>query len=359
MKHVLITGGAGFIGSHLCDAFLAKGYAVTALDNFVTGSRTHLARALENPCFELTEWNVSRSVPEPRMHLLNEHGLHGVLHFARPSVFRNDAEGLGFEALSADSLGTMNTVELALRHDARFILASSSEVCASFLPEPENIALAVTQAGARFAETYVRLAMTGKKAHAGGPIVPLNGAIARIFSTYGPRMPSGTEESLPDSSRWTVGSLCARALTSGESLATDDIEGEGNFCYVTDLVRGIVSLFESRLRQSLDFRHPVETDLAQAKRLIDEILDLPREELVMEDIRPLPASDEPGTVVRPTFTRSFDWSPETQLREGLTRTLAYLLQADQGARVGTSISPAALLRRAAAASGSLSSATSS
>src|SRR4051812_26291306 len=127
MKHVLITGGAGFIGSHLCDTFLERGYAVTAIDNFVTGQRSNLKRALAHRRFRLVEANVSRPLPIARLDLLAEHGLAGVLHFACPAS-PVDFQRIPFEILEVDSLGTMHTVELALRYRARYLLASTSEI---------------------------------------------------------------------------------------------------------------------------------------------------------------------------------------------------------------------------------------
>src|SRR4051812_18542289 len=111
MKHVLITGGAGFIGSHLSEALFARGYAVTAVDNLITGRKTNITEALKHPSFRWVDADVSRGIPVEKLDLLPKHGLAGVLHFACPAS-PVDFDKIPFEILSVDSLGTMHTVDL-------------------------------------------------------------------------------------------------------------------------------------------------------------------------------------------------------------------------------------------------------
>ncbi|MGZ3708122.1 MAG: GDP-mannose 4,6-dehydratase, partial [Bdellovibrionota bacterium] len=137
MKHVLITGGSGFIGSHLSDRFLKEGYAVTAVDNFVTGRRENVAGASKNANFDLVEWDVSRPFSADQFKLIARHGLQGVLHFACPAS-PVDFDLIPFEILAVDSLGTMHTVDLALKYGARYLVASTSEIYGDPLEHPQK-----------------------------------------------------------------------------------------------------------------------------------------------------------------------------------------------------------------------------
>ena len=122
MKHVLLTGASGFIGSHLSDLLLKKGYAVTGVDNFLTGRIENLADALKNPNFHFVERDVCLPLEEHLFPLLKKHGLHGVLHFACPAS-PVDFDRIPFEILAVDSIGTAHTVDLALKYDALYLVA--------------------------------------------------------------------------------------------------------------------------------------------------------------------------------------------------------------------------------------------
>lgn len=332
MKHVLITGGAGFIGSHLCEAFLDRGYAVTAVDSFVTGSRENLARAMQNPEFELVEWNLRRSIPETRMRLLAKYGLHGVLHFACPSS-SVDIDKMPFDILEVDSLGTMYTVDLALRHNARYILASTSEVYGDPVehPQTESYFGNVNMVGPRscyietkrFAEAYVSTALRGKEIYAGGPVVALDAAIVRIFNTYGPRMRPDDGRIFPE--------FCLRALQGHEIPIFGDGQQTRSFCYVSDLVNGVVRLFESRVRQPVNIGNPDERSVLEIARMVREITGSP------SSIQHVAARAEDPRKACPDISRAKEalgWKPEVGLREGLIRTIAHfqhLLQIQKSA----------------------------
>ena len=140
LKHVVITGGAGFIGSHLCDQFLSRGYAVTAIDNFVTGRRSNLDDAFKTAGpdrLSLVEADVSEGIDESRLPLVARYGVHGVLHFACPAS-PVDFDKIPFVILKVDSLGTFHTVDLALKHRARYLVASTSEIYGDPLEHPQK-----------------------------------------------------------------------------------------------------------------------------------------------------------------------------------------------------------------------------
>lgn len=316
-KHVLITGGAGFIGSHLCDLLLGKGYRVTAVDNLVTGRRENLAQARarqDEDRFRYLEWDVCEPLPEARLELLSRHGLHGVFHFACPAS-PVDFDRIPIEILRVDSLGTIHTVDLALRHGARYVLASTSEVYGDPLvhPQREDYWGNVNTIGPRacydetkrFAEAYVSTAhfrgVQGRKLDAG---------IARIFNTYGPRMRLDDGRIVPE--------ICRQAL-KGQPLT---IHGDGtqtrSFCYVSDLVDGIARLFESGKFGPFNLGNPVERTILE----------------FAETVRRLSGSGSPleRRPARPDDPRrrcpdigrareTLGWSPRVDLEEGLRRSL--------------------------------------
>lgn len=126
-KHILVTGGSGFVGSHLCDRLLAEGYLVTAVDNLVTGRKENIAEALKNDRFRFVEWDVCQPLKESQVEFIGKFGLHGLFHFACPAS-PVDFDRIPLEILAVDSVGTMHTVDLALKYNARYLLASTSEV---------------------------------------------------------------------------------------------------------------------------------------------------------------------------------------------------------------------------------------
>lgn len=311
-KHVIITGGSGFIGSHLSDLLLKKGYAVTAVDNFVTGRRENVHDALEQPDFDLVKWDVSEKLDENSIPYLKQYGLHGLLHFACPAS-PVDFDRIPMEILKVDSLGTIHTVDLALKYKARYLVASTSEIYGDPLVHPQtedywgNVNTIGPRAcydeAKRFAEAYVSTATRLKG---------LNGAIVRIFNTYGPRM-------RPDDGR-IVPELCVRAL-KGQALT---LHGEGNqtrsFCFVSDLVDGIVRLFESSVHDPVNIGNPVEKSV---REFADAVNQLAGGGLKFEY---LPARPDDPRRRCPEISRAkklLGWQPQIALEEGLKRTYEY------------------------------------
>lgn len=315
-KHVIVTGGSGFIGSHLCEALLARGYAVTALDNFVTGRRENLTPILRNPNFELIEWDVSQSwkplLEDKKLNLLNKYGLTGVFHFACPAS-PIDFERIPFEILAVDSLGTMHSVELAMKYGARYLVASTSEVYGDPLVHPQqedyhgnvnpNGPRACYDEAKRFAEAYVSTANLFKK---------FNGGIVRIFNTYGPRMRLDDGRIVPE--------LCRQAL-KGMPLT---LHGDGlqtrSFCYVSDLVEGIIRLFETDITFPVNVGNPVERTVFDFAQQVQKLTDS------TVPMKYLPCRVDDPKRRCPDITRAkkyLNWEPKVDLEEGLTKTIEY------------------------------------
>ena len=305
MARYLITGGAGFIGSHLCESFLNQGHEVLCMDNYSTGAKNNIAPFLKNPRFRFIDHNVSRyiEVPEP---------LDYILHFASPASPVDYLE-LPIQTLKVGSLGTHKALGLARAKGARLLLASTSEVYGDPLvhPQPESYWGNVNPVGPRgvydeakrFAEA---LTMAYHRYHA------LDTRIVRIFNTFGPRM-------RPHDGR-VVSNFIMQALR-GEPLT---VYGDGSqtrsFCYVDDLVEGIVRLLERGTPEPTNIGNPGEFTVRQ---LADHVLALTgsRSEIVH---RPLPEDDP--RVRQPDISRAREllgWEPRVPLDEGLGRTIEY------------------------------------
>jgi dTDP-glucose 4,6-dehydratase len=305
---VVVTGGAGFIGSHLCRELRKRGDEVVAVDNLCTGRRENVIELEGDNGFTFVHDDVSKGISvEPPVDL--------VLHFASPA---SPAEYLKMplETLDVGSLGTRNALDLAHLCNARFVLASTSEVYGDPLIHPQvesyhgNVnpvgPRAVYDEAKRFAET---LTMTYHRLYG------LSTGIVRIFNTYGPRL------------RPADGRVVSNFLVQAMDGAPITVHGAGtqtrSFCYVDDEVRGILALAASDLVDPVNIGNDGEFTMLELAQLVLEITGS-SSEIVHA---PLPADDP--TRRRPDLTRARDllgWEPRVDLREGLRRTHAWYLE---------------------------------
>lgn len=302
---VVITGGAGFIGSHLCERFLRDGHEVICVDNFITGTYANIEAFLSSPRFQLIAHDISRP-------LYLDGPVDAVLHFASPAS-PIDYLRYPIQTLKVGSLGTHNALGLARTKNAIFLLASTSEVYGDpqVHPQSEDYWGHVNPIGVRgvydeakrFAEA---MTMAYHRCHG------LRTRIARIFNTYGPRMRLDDGRALPN--------FMGQALR-GEPLT---VYGDGSqtrsFCYIDDLVEGIVRLLNTEFAEPVNLGNPEEVTILEFAR---EILALTggKSEMVF---RPLPQDDP--RVRRPDISRArqlLGWEPKIPRQEGLRRTLEY------------------------------------
>ncbi len=304
-RRILITGVAGFLGSHLADRFLADGHEVIGVDNLLTGSRGNLAHLAREPRFDLIEHDVSTP-------LFLEPGVDGVLHFASPAS-PVDYASLPIQTLKVGGLGTHHTLGLARRHSARYMLASTSEVYGDpeIHPQPEGYWGNVNPVGPRAvydeAKRYAEaMTMAYHRAHG------LDTRIVRIFNTYGTRM------------RPRDGRVVSNFIVQGLRGEAMTIYGTGSqtrsFCHVDDQVEGIVRVYHCRRVDPINLGNPDEYTILELAALVMEETGSP----VPPVFRPLPPDDP---VVRcpdiSTARRELDWAPTISLREGVRRTIPY------------------------------------
>ena len=302
---VLITGAAGFLGSHLTDRFLAEGHEVIGMDNFITGSPDNIAHLAGNPKYKFVQHDVTNF-------MFVDGPLDGVLHFASPASPIDYLE-LPIQTLKVGSLGTHKALGLAKAKGARFFLASTSEVYGDpqVHPQPETYWGHVNPVGPRgvydeakrFAEA---LTMAYHRYHG------LQTRIVRIFNTYGPRMRARDGR--------VVSNFIVQAL-KGEPIT---IYGHGqqtrSFCYVSDLIDGIYRLFQSDRADPTNVGNPNEFTVRQ---LAERVLALTGSKSPIIE-KPLPEDDP--KVRQPDITlarRVLGWEPTVQLDEGLERTIAH------------------------------------
>jgi dTDP-glucose 4,6-dehydratase len=316
---VLITGAAGFLGSHLCDRFLAEGHSVIGLDNFITGHPENLAHLAGDPNFEFIRHNISSYtyVAGP---------LDGVLHFASPAS-PIDYLKHPIATLKVGSLGTHNALGLALAKRARFFLASTSEVYGDPLvhPQPESYWGNVNPIGPRgvydeakrFAEA---MTMAYHRAH------DVDTRIVRIFNTYGPRM-------RPRDGR-VVSNFIVQALLNEPLTIYGDGSQTRSFCYVTDEIEGIYQLFMRGDSEPTNIGNPDEYTIRQLAEIVVELTGTSAP-IVHRD---LPVDDP--KVRRPDITKArtrLGWFPKVEVREGVARTIEYFRQLVGSERMHASI----------------------
>ncbi|MEK6983820.1 MAG: UDP-glucuronic acid decarboxylase family protein [Nanoarchaeota archaeon] len=305
MKTVLITGGAGFIGSHLCEFLLGKGYKIIAMDNLVTGELKNIAHLRANNNFLYIHHDVNKHI------VLNEE-LDFVMHFASPAS-PVDYQKIPIQTLKVGSLGTHNTLGLALAKKAKYMLASTSEVYGDPLvnPQPESYWGNVNCIGIRgcydeskrFAEA---LTMAYHRIH------KLDTRIIRIFNTFGEKMRKEDGRVVPN--------FINQALKNEPITVYGDGKQTRSFCYVDDLIDGIYKLMLSNLNEPVNLGNPHEHTILEFARLIKELTQS-RSEIVF---KPLPIDDP--HVRCPDITKanqSLQWQPKIELREGLRRTIEW------------------------------------
>jgi dTDP-glucose 4,6-dehydratase len=305
MARVLITGGAGFIGSHLCESFLKRGDHVVCVDNGSTGARENVAALASNPHFRFVDHNVSNYIEI-------DGTLDMVLHFASPASPVDYLE-MPIQTLKVGSLGTHNALGLAKDKGAVFLLASTSEVYGDPLIKPQredywgNVnpigPRGVYDEAKRFAEA---MTMAYHRAH------NLDTRIVRIFNTYGPRM------------RMRDGRVVPNFITQALKNEPITVYGKGeqtrSFCYIDDLVRGLHRLLEVDYHLPVNIGNPHEmTVLEFAKKII--VLTGSESSIVYE---PLPQDDP--QVRQPDISKAREllgWEPVVDIDEGLKKTIAY------------------------------------
>ena len=304
---VIVTGGAGFVGSHLCDALIARGDNVVCLDNFSTGypeNVTHLAGHLG---FELAECDVSTGIDV-------DGPVHVVAHLAS-AASPPDYQRLPLETLAVGSKGTENALNIAESKGARFLLASTSEVYGDPAVHPQtedywgNVnpigPRSVYDEAKRFAE-----AMTFAYGRARG----VNVGVIRIFNTYGPRMSAHDGR--------VVTNFISQALAGDPITIYGDGKQTRSFCYVDDLVRGIVAMIDSAERGPINLGNPDEFTIVDFAALVLRITG----SSAPVEHRPLPVDDPQRR--RPDISRAqrtLGWRPEVPPAEGVRRTVEWLL----------------------------------
>jgi len=312
---ILITGAAGFIGSHLCTRLLDEGHQVVGMDNFITGSPENLAHLTTNQDFSFIRHDVSNFIFVPGK-------VDAVMHFASPAS-PNAKSPFGYvnlpiQTMKAGALGTHNTLGLARANNARFLLASTSEIYGDPLEHPQQETYwghvdpigtrSVYDEAKRFAEA---LTMAYHRFHG------IDTRIVRIFNTYGPRMHLDDGRAVPN--------FLKQALYQQPLTIYGDGSQTRSFCYVNDLIDGIYRLLLSEEHDPVNIGNPVETSILQLAELINSLTGNPAGTIINADQR---GQSDPQRR-RPDITRAtqiLDWGPEITLEDGLQRTIQYFKQ---------------------------------
>jgi dTDP-glucose 4,6-dehydratase len=307
VSRVVVAGGAGFLGSHLCDFLVARGDTVVCMDDLSTGTRDNIAHLLGDERFSLIVTDVSEKVE-----LEDESKVDAVCHLASPA---SPPAYLArpFDTLAVGSEGTRRLLELARAHEARFLMASTSEVYGDpeVHPQVESYRGNVDPTGPRsvydeakrFAES---LTMAMHRTHG------VDVGIVRIFNTYGPRLSPGDGR--------VVSNFVAQALRGDPLTVYGDGSQTRSLCYVEDEVRGLVALLDSSLTGPVNIGNPDERSMLDLARFVLEVTGSSSEIV----FRPLPTDDPTRRCPDITLARTeLGWSPTIGLREGIERTIEY------------------------------------
>ena len=304
-KKILITGGAGFIGSHLSERFLERGYQVTALDNFITGRRENVRHLLKNKHFRLVRHDISKPFSLPGK-------LNALLHFASPAS-PPDYLKYPLETLRVGSYGTHHALELAQAKKAVFLMASTSEVYGDPLvsPQAESYWGNVNSAGPRGVyDEAKRYAEAATMAY--HRVRRVDTKIIRIFNTYGPRM-------RPEDGR-VIPNFISQALLGKPLTVYGNGRQTRSYCYVDDLVNGIEKLLSSSLHEPVNMGNPNEMTVLELAHVILR-LTRSKSDIVYKD---LPVDDPKLRCPDITLAKkSLGWTPQVDLERGLSATIEY------------------------------------
>ncbi len=310
--NILISGAAGFLGSHLCDYLLREGHSVIGMDNFVTGRQENLAHLSGNSRFSFIRHDVANFIFVPGK-------IDAVMHFASPAS-PNPTSPFGYtnlpiQTMKAGALGTHNTLGVARAHGARYLLASTSEVYGDPLEHPQKETYwghcdpigvrSVYDEAKRFAEA---LTMAYHRAH------DLDTRIVRIFNTYGPRMRLDDGRVVPNFIQQALRSEPLTIYGSGDQTRS--------FCYVDDLIRGIYRLLLSDEHMPVNIGNPVEMSILEFAQTINNLVG---NKAGIEYKSTGRLGDDPQRR-RPDISRAksiLDWEPEISLDQGILKTIPY------------------------------------
>ncbi len=304
MERTLVTGGAGFLGSHLCDALLQEGHEVICMDNLITGNMDNLAH-IGSDRFHFMNHDVTRYIDV-------KGPIDNVFHFASPASPVDYLE-LPIQTMKVGSLGTHNALGVAKAKQARFMIASTSEIYGDPLEHPQKETYwgnvnsigprSVYDEAKRFSEA---ITMAYHRTHG------LDTRIIRIFNTYGPRMRINDGRAIPN--------FMVQALTEQDLTVYGDGSQTRSFCFVSDLIDGIIQLMKSGHHDPVNIGNPVEISLLEMAEKILQVTGS-KSKIVF---KPLPENDP--RVRRPDITQAqslLGWEPQVNLEAGLQATLDY------------------------------------